>query len=79
MDNPDNPTSVVLSDEQLLDYLDFIEQKTYDYIDSLNDEIIKGGFLAVCTFFVLSGYLKYAPVEATFEESAERPIMRLSA
>jgi len=38
MDNPDNPTRVVLSDEQLLSYLDQIEKKTMDYLDSLNDE-----------------------------------------
>ena len=38
MDNPDKPTSVVLSDEQLLDYLDKIAQKTLDYLDSLTDE-----------------------------------------
>ena len=40
MDNPDNPTSVVLSDEQLLDYLDRIEKKTLDYLDSLTDEML---------------------------------------
>jgi hypothetical protein len=28
MDNPDNPTSVILTDKQLLDYLDRIEEKT---------------------------------------------------
>ena len=40
MDNPDNPTSVVLTDEQLLDYLDTIEKKTLDYLDSLTDEML---------------------------------------
>ena len=40
MDNPDNPTNVVLSDEQLLDYLDKIEKKTLDYLDSLTDEML---------------------------------------
>ena len=35
MDNPDNPTSVVLSDEELLSYLDSIEKKTMEYLDSL--------------------------------------------
>ena len=40
MDNPYNPTNVVLSDEQLLEYLDSIEQKTYDYLDSLTDEML---------------------------------------
>jgi hypothetical protein len=38
MDNPDNPTSVVLSDEELLAYLDRIEKKTMDYLDSLTDD-----------------------------------------
>ena len=38
MDNPDNPTSVVLTDEELLLYLDKIEKKTMDYLDSLTDE-----------------------------------------
>ena len=37
MDNPDNPTSVVLSDEDLLSYLDQIEKKTMEYLDSLTD------------------------------------------
>ena len=40
MDNPDNPTSVVLSDEQLLEYLDRVEQKTYAYLDSITDEML---------------------------------------
>ena len=40
MDNPDNPTDVVLSDEQLLSYLDRIEKKTYDYLDSLTDDML---------------------------------------
>lgn len=40
MDNPDNPASITLSDGQLLDYLDQIEQKTYDYLDSLTDEML---------------------------------------
>ena len=35
LDNPDKPASVVLSDEQLLEYLDSVEQKTYAYLDSL--------------------------------------------
>jgi hypothetical protein len=38
MDNPDNPTDVVLSDEQLLEYLDAVEKKTLDYLDDLTDE-----------------------------------------
>ena len=40
MDNPDNPTSVVLSDEELLSYLDRIEKKTMDYLDSLTDDML---------------------------------------
>lgn len=40
MDNPDNPTSVVLTDEELLAYLDRIEKKTMDYLDSLTDEML---------------------------------------
>ena len=40
MDNPESPTSVTLSDEQLLEYLDRIEKKPYDYIDSLTDEML---------------------------------------
>ena len=40
MDNPDNPTSVVLSDEQLLEYLDAVEKKTLDYLDSLSDDML---------------------------------------
>ena len=40
MDNPDTPTSVVLSDRQLLDYLDAVEKKTLDYLDSLTDDML---------------------------------------
>ena len=40
MDNPDNPTTVVLSDEQLLEYLEKVEKKTLDYLDSLTDEML---------------------------------------
>ena len=40
MDNPDNPTSVVLSDQQLLAYLDAVEKKTMDYLDTLTDEML---------------------------------------
>ena len=40
LDNPDKPASVVLSDDQLLDYLDSVEQKTYAYLDSLTDEML---------------------------------------
>ena len=40
MDNPEKPCPVVLSDEELLAYLDRVEQKTYDYLDSLTDEML---------------------------------------
>ena len=40
MDNPDNPTPVVLTDRQLLDYLDAVEKKTMDYLDTLTDEML---------------------------------------
>lgn len=40
MDNPDNPTSVVLTDEQLLEYLDHVEKKTLDYLDTLTDDML---------------------------------------
>ena len=40
MDNPENPTSVVLSDEELLEYLDSVEKKTMDYLDSLTDDML---------------------------------------
>ena len=38
MDNPDNPCATELTDEQLIDYLHNVRQKTLDYIDSLTDE-----------------------------------------
>ena len=38
MDNPDNPCKTVLSDEQLLEYLDRVWKKTLDYLDGLSDE-----------------------------------------
>ena len=40
MDNPDNPTNVVLTDAQLLEYLDQIEKKTLDYLNSLTDDML---------------------------------------
>ena len=40
MDNPDNPTSVILSDEDLLAYLDHVEKKTFEYLDNLTDEML---------------------------------------
>ena len=41
LDDPEKPCGRVLSDRELLDYLDRIEQKTYDYLDSLTDEDLK--------------------------------------
>ncbi len=40
MDNPDNPTTVVLSDQQLLEYLSQVEAKTLAYLDTLTDEML---------------------------------------
>ena len=40
MDNPDNPTNVVLTDAQLLEYLDQIEKKTLDYLNFLTDDML---------------------------------------
>ena len=40
MDNPDNPCSVELSDEQLLEYLYAVRDKTLRYIDGLTDEML---------------------------------------
>ena len=40
LDNPDKPAKTVLSDEQLLSYLDGIEKKTYAYLESLSDEML---------------------------------------
>ena len=40
MDNPDNPTSVVLSDQQLLDCLDAAEGKAMVYLDSFTDDML---------------------------------------
>ena len=40
MDNPDNPTSVVLSDGQLTAYLDAVEEKTMAYLDTLTDDML---------------------------------------
>ena len=41
MDDPEKPCGRVLNDRELLEYLDGIEQKTYDYLDSLTDEDLK--------------------------------------
>ena len=40
MDAPDNPCKTILSDEDLLDYLYKVQQKTFDYLDSLTDEML---------------------------------------
>ena len=40
MDDPEKPCSVTLSDEELLEYLDGIEKKTYEYLDSLTDDML---------------------------------------
>lgn len=40
MDNPDNPCQAELSDEQLLEYLRAVRDKTLQYIDSLTDEML---------------------------------------
>ena len=40
MDNPDNPCNQVLSDEELLEYLERVRPKTMDYLDSLTDELL---------------------------------------
>ena len=40
MDDPEKPCEVILSDEELLEYLKYIEQKTYDYLDSLTDDML---------------------------------------
>lgn len=40
MDNPDIPCDIVLTDEELLDYLYDVKDKTLRYIDSLTDEML---------------------------------------
>ena len=40
LDNPDVQCDVVLSDEELLSYLDSIEKKTLEYLDTLTDEML---------------------------------------
>ncbi len=39
-DNPDNPYTFELSDEKLLDYLEKVKQKTFDYLDTLTDNAL---------------------------------------
>ena len=40
MDDPDKRCSTILTDEELINYLDSIEQKTLDYLDSLTDDML---------------------------------------
>ena len=40
LDNPDNPCDGILSDQELLSYLDSIEKKTLDYLDTLTDQML---------------------------------------
>lgn len=40
MDNPDNPCGTELSDQQLLEYLYAVKDKTLQYIDTLTDETL---------------------------------------
>lgn len=37
MDNPDNPCTIELSDSELLEYLEKVKRKTFDYLDTLTD------------------------------------------
>lgn len=40
MDDLEKPCDVILSDEQLLDYLYSVEKKTMDYLDTLTDDML---------------------------------------
>lgn len=40
MDNPDNPCDVVLSDSQLLEYLNDVRLKTRAYLEGLTDDML---------------------------------------
>lgn len=40
LDDPEKPCSVVITDEELLGYLDSIEKKTLEYLDSLTDDML---------------------------------------
>lgn len=40
MDNPDNPCDVVLSDEELLGYMNEVRVKTRQYIEGLSDNML---------------------------------------
>lgn len=37
-DDPDNPCTMMLSDTELLEYLQKVKQKTFDYLDGLTDK-----------------------------------------
>lgn len=47
MDNPYKPCSIVLSDDDLLEYLDKVRKKTAAYLDTLNDDML-GEFPEKC-------------------------------
>lgn len=40
MDDPEKSCNVILSDKQLLDYLNSVEKKTLAYLDTLSDEML---------------------------------------
>lgn len=40
MDNPDNPCDIILSDQQLMDYLHKVRDKTLAYMDTFTDEML---------------------------------------
>ncbi|WP_164489160.1 DinB family protein [Ruminococcus sp. Marseille-P6503] len=40
MDDPDNPCDIILGDQQLLDYLHKVREKTFAYIDALTDDML---------------------------------------
>lgn len=40
LDDLEKPCDVILSDEQLLDYLYSVEKKTMDYLDTLTDDML---------------------------------------
>ena len=40
LDDPEKPNDTVLTDKQLMDYLDRVEEKTLRYLDSLTDDML---------------------------------------
>ncbi len=40
LDDPQHPAKTVLTDEQLLNYLDLIQEKTLAYLDTLTDDML---------------------------------------